>query len=128
MTFLYYRKGNGQNYPKSLFLNAFINVEISFLQIGSKYLLLLIKSGIDLTVRSSQYFKARIILLNISYGEFKGHLSLYDLSSTSPFYNFTDSFIIALNAYYKKMESSSTNCTMRTGLKFAEVELISSSS
>ena len=35
--FLYERKGNGQNYPKSLFLNAFIKVEISFLQIGSKY-------------------------------------------------------------------------------------------
>ena len=35
--FLYYRKRNGQNYPKSLFLNAFIpafiNAEISFLQI-----------------------------------------------------------------------------------------------
>ena len=28
--FLYYRKGNGQNYLKSLFLNAFINVEIRF--------------------------------------------------------------------------------------------------
>ena len=30
VSFLYYRKGNGQNYLKSLFLNAFINVEISF--------------------------------------------------------------------------------------------------
>ena len=30
MIFLCYRKGNGQNYAKSLFLNAFINVEISF--------------------------------------------------------------------------------------------------
>ena len=37
---------NGQNYPKSLFLNAFINVEISFQQIGSKYSLQLIKWGI----------------------------------------------------------------------------------
>ena len=46
MIFLYYKKGNGQNYPKSLFLTAFINVEISFLQIGSKYSLQLIKSGI----------------------------------------------------------------------------------
>ena len=43
MIFLYYRKGKGQNYPKSLFLNAFINVEIIFLQIGSKYSLQLIK-------------------------------------------------------------------------------------
>ena len=45
--FLYYRKENGQNYLESLFLNAFINVEISFfLQIGSKYSLKLIKWGI----------------------------------------------------------------------------------
>ena len=28
--FFYYRTGNGQNYPKSLFLNAFINLEIIF--------------------------------------------------------------------------------------------------
>ena len=46
MIFLYYEKGNGQNYTKSLFLNAFINVEISILQIGSKYSLWLIKFGI----------------------------------------------------------------------------------
>ena len=47
MIFLYYRIGNGQNYPKSSFLNAFINVEISFfLQIGSKYSLQPIKWGI----------------------------------------------------------------------------------
>ena len=30
MIFLYYRKGSCQNHPKSLFLNAFINVELSF--------------------------------------------------------------------------------------------------
>ena len=35
--FFYYRKANSQNYPKSLFLNYFANVEISLLQIGSKY-------------------------------------------------------------------------------------------
>ena len=46
MIFLYYQKGNGQNYPKSLFLTAFINVEVSLLQIGSKYSLQLIKLGI----------------------------------------------------------------------------------
>ena len=46
MIFLYYRKRKGQNYPKLLFLNAFINVEISFLQIGSKYSQKLIKWGI----------------------------------------------------------------------------------
>ena len=46
MIFVYYRKANGQNYPKSLFLNAFINAEISFLRTGSKYSLKLIKSGI----------------------------------------------------------------------------------
>ena len=46
MIFLHYRKGNGQNYPKSSFLNAFINVEINFFQIGSKYSLELIKLGI----------------------------------------------------------------------------------
>ena len=46
MIFLYYRKGSGQNHPKSLFLNAFINIELSFLQIGSKYSLQLIKWGI----------------------------------------------------------------------------------
>ena len=44
--FLYYRKRNRKNYPKSLFLNAFINVEISFIQIGSEYSLKLIKSDI----------------------------------------------------------------------------------
>ena len=44
MIFLYYKKGNGQNYPKSLFLNAFINVEIRLLHNGSKYSFLLIKS------------------------------------------------------------------------------------
>ena len=44
--FLFYRKGNGHNYPKSLFLNAFMNIEISFLQVGSKYSIFLIKSGI----------------------------------------------------------------------------------
>ena len=46
MIFLHYGKGNGQNYPKSLFLGAFINVEISSLSIGSKYSLLLIKWGV----------------------------------------------------------------------------------
>ena len=46
MIFLYHRKANDQNYPKSLFLNVFINVEISFLQIGSELSLLVIESGI----------------------------------------------------------------------------------
>ena len=34
---LYYRKGNGQIYPESLFLNASINFEIIFLQIGYRH-------------------------------------------------------------------------------------------
>ena len=41
-----YGKGNSQNYPKSLFVNAFINVEIILLQLGSECSLLLIKSDI----------------------------------------------------------------------------------
>ena len=54
MIFLYYRKENGHSYLKSLFLNAFINVEISFLQIGSKCSLKLIKWGIFHSISSNR--------------------------------------------------------------------------
>ena len=47
MIFLYYREGNGQNSPKSLFAYAFIEVDISLLQIGSEHSLLLIKWSIQ---------------------------------------------------------------------------------
>ena len=46
MIFFHNRKVNRQNYPKSIFLNASIKVEASFLQFGYNYLILLIKSGI----------------------------------------------------------------------------------
>ena len=46
MIFFHNRKINCQNYPKSIFLNASIKVEASFLQFGYNYSILLIKSGI----------------------------------------------------------------------------------
>ena len=46
MIFSRNRKVNSQNYPKSIFLNASIKVEASFLQFGCNYSILLIKSGI----------------------------------------------------------------------------------
>ena len=46
MIFFHNRKVNRQNYPKSIFLNASIKVEASFLQFGYNYSILLIKSGI----------------------------------------------------------------------------------
>ena len=46
MICFYYGEVNGENYQNSLFLDAFINVEIIFLRIGSRYSLLLTKSDI----------------------------------------------------------------------------------
>ena len=46
MIFFHNRKENRQNYPKLIFLNAFIKVEASFLQFDYNYSILLIKSGI----------------------------------------------------------------------------------
>ena len=46
MILFHNRKVNCQNYPKSVFLNASMKVEVSFLQFGYNYSILLIKSGI----------------------------------------------------------------------------------
>ena len=48
------RKVNCQNYPKSIFLNASIKVEASFLQFGYNYSILLIKSGIFHSIGSNR--------------------------------------------------------------------------
>ena len=47
-------KVNCQNYPKSIFLNASIKVEASFLQFGYNYSILLIKSGIFHSIGSNR--------------------------------------------------------------------------
>ena len=54
MIFLHNREVNRQNYPKSIFMNASIKVEASFLQFGYNYSILLIKSGIFHTVGSNR--------------------------------------------------------------------------
>ena len=43
-----------QNYPKSIFLNASIKVEASFLQFGYNYSILLIKSSIFHSICSNR--------------------------------------------------------------------------
>ena len=45
---------NRQNYPKSIFLNASIKVEASFLQFGYNYSILLIKSDIFHSIGSNR--------------------------------------------------------------------------
>ena len=54
MIFSQNRKVNRQNYPKSIFLNASIKVEASFLQFGYNYSILLIKSGIFHSIGSDR--------------------------------------------------------------------------
>ena len=53
MIFFHNRKVNRQNYPKSIFLNASIKAEASFLQFGYNYSILLIKSGIFHSIGSN---------------------------------------------------------------------------
>ena len=54
MIFFHNRKVNCQNYPKSIFLNASIKIEASFLQFGYNYSILLIKSGIFHSIGSNR--------------------------------------------------------------------------
>ena len=54
MIFSHNRKVNCQNYPKSIFPNASIKVEASFLQIGYSSSILLIKSGIFRSIGSNK--------------------------------------------------------------------------
>ena len=54
MTSFHNRKVNRQNYPKSIFLNASIKVEASFLQFRYTYSILLIKSGIFHSIESNR--------------------------------------------------------------------------
>ena len=54
MIFFHNRKVNRQNYPKSIFLNASIKVEASFLQFGDDYSILSIKSGIFRSIRCNR--------------------------------------------------------------------------
>ena len=54
MIFSHNRKVNCQTYPKSIFLNASIKVEASFLQFGYNYSILLIKSGIFHSIGSNR--------------------------------------------------------------------------
>ena len=69
---------NRQNYPKSIFLNASIKVEASFLQFGYNYSISLIKSGIFHSIGSN-----RAVVLKGSKGSNRITLS----------YNYTMRFI-----------------------------------
>ena len=54
MILFHNKKVNCQNYPKSIFLNASVKVEASFLQFGYNYSILLIKSGIFDSIGSNR--------------------------------------------------------------------------
>ena len=74
MIFSNNRKVNRQNYPKSIFLNASIKVEASFLQFGYNYSILLIKSGIFHSIGSN-----RTVVLTGAKGS--NRITLIDFSS-----------------------------------------------
>ena len=54
MIFFHNRKVNCQNYPESIFMNASIKAEASFLQFGYNYSILLIKLGIFHSIGSNR--------------------------------------------------------------------------